>query len=63
MPVYQINVFVCEVCSKSVSTTKETSPYSDPVVVPPNNEKWEYIGESPNEKLACDDCFTKSKAA
>jgi hypothetical protein len=35
MPVYQINVWVCEVCGKALSTTEETSPYSDPVVIPP----------------------------
>jgi rubrerythrin len=62
MPVYQINVWVCEVCGKVLSTIKEASPYSDPVVVPPNYIEWEYVGEPPNEKLACPECYAKSKA-
>uniref|UniRef100_A0A6H1ZBM8 Uncharacterized protein n=1 Tax=viral metagenome TaxID=1070528 RepID=A0A6H1ZBM8_9ZZZZ len=57
MPIYQTNRWVCEVCGKGVSVTKVTSPYDDPVVVNPNGEKWDYVGEFPSEKLACPDCY------
>ena len=56
MPVYQINVWVCEVCNRVGKTAAETFPYSDPVVVPPDHEDWEYIGERGAELLACPSC-------
>ncbi len=56
MPIYQVNIWVCEVCNKTVSTAEETSPYSDPVIVPPNDEEWDYVGDHPDEKLACPNC-------
>lgn len=61
MPVYQINMWVCEVCDKTLSTTEETSPYSDPVVKPPNNIEWGYVGDGPNEKLACPECLAAAQ--
>jgi len=59
MPVYQTNLWVCEVCGKTMSTCEETSPYSDPVVVPPNAIKWEYIKKDGKELLACPECQKK----
>ena len=59
MPVIQTNKWVCEVCGKEVLDTKETFPYSDPVVIPPGEVEWKYVGKIPNEKLACPDCQNK----
>ncbi len=57
MPIIQINVWICEVCGLVATQSHETTPYSDPVVIPP--ERWGYVGELPNEKLACSECLAK----
>ncbi len=56
MAIYQTNTWVCEVCGKIESSTKEVFPYDDPVVEP-NDKVWEYTREFPNEKLACPECL------
>jgi hypothetical protein len=61
MPVYQTNIWICEICGKIISVTEETTPYSDPVVVPPTDIDWNYVGEFPNEKLSCPDCLLANK--
>lgn len=57
MSVYQINLFVCEVCGTLTSTLKETSMYDDPVVDPPKGEVWGYTDE---DKFACPKCLNNS---
>lgn len=65
MPIIQVNVWTCEVCNKTLTTAEETSPYTDPVVCPPNDghwgAEWGYLGENPDEKLACPECLAKSR--
>jgi len=58
MPVYQTNLWICEVCGGVDSTIEETSPYSDPVVRPPNGEEWGFTKE---DLLACPECFKKAQ--
>ena len=58
MAIYQLNLFVCEICGKIESTTAEVSAYDDPLVDFPNeNEPWGYSGQCPNEKLTCPECM------
>lgn len=59
MPIYQTNVWICEVCGKIESSTEEVFPYADPVVIEPNGNVWEYTRDYPNEKLACPECLKK----
>jgi len=59
MPIYQINLWICEVCSKQFVVATEVWPYSDPTVVPPDGIEWSYVGELPDEKLACPECLKK----
>ena len=54
MSVFQVNVWVCDVCGKTETTFEETSPYSDPVVIPPNDKNWDYLDD---ERLACQECL------
>jgi ribosomal protein L37AE/L43A len=61
MAIYQTNIWICEVCGKQSVTVEEVSPYSDPVVAPPKGEEWEYVGEFPNELLACPECVKKGR--
>jgi ribosomal protein L37AE/L43A len=58
MPVVQVNIWICECCGKTVTTSEVTSPYSDPVVAL-TTEEWEFIGEGTAEKLACPKCQQK----
>jgi hypothetical protein len=60
MPIYQTNIWVCEVCNSIQTTTEEVSPYSDPVVTPLDGVEWDYI-KSP-EKLACPGCVRNHKS-
>ena len=60
MPVIQINVWICEVCGYIATETSHTFPYADPVVEPPNDIEWEYIGA--DEKLACPACVVKHES-
>lgn len=59
MPIVQINVWICEVCRFTATVVEKPAPYSDPVVGPPNDSQWGYVGEAPNEKLACPQCMHK----
>ena len=56
MPIYQTNLWICELCGHTEATVEETCPYSDPVVVPPGGVEWDYIGTGADEKLACPKC-------
>ena len=56
MPVFQTNLWVCEGCGVVASTARETSPYGDPVVAPPEGEQWEYVSKDGAELLVCPDC-------
>jgi|GEM_PF-3469167 hypothetical protein len=62
MTIYQTNLWICEVCGKHSATVEEVTPHSDPVVYPPDGEEWEYVGEFPNELLACPECVEKAAA-
>lgn len=55
MPIYQINLWVCEVCGLSVETHEKVMPHDDPVVCLPD-ENWEYITIEGKELLACPKC-------
>lgn len=63
MSVYQTNVWVCEVCGFVESTSEETSPYSDPVVLPPRGVEWEYLKKDGKELLACPACQATNKCS
>lgn len=54
MPVYQTNIFICDVCGKVESITKLQSTYYDPVIVPP--DRWGY---TKNDRFACSNCMEK----
>lgn len=56
MPIYQTNLWVCELCDGMVSTSKEVGAYTDPVVKHPPGDPWEYIMVAKKERLACPDC-------
>lgn len=56
MPIIQINLFICEQCGRSVTTTKQESLYSDPVIVPPPG--WERSAVS--DLLLCRECGLKA---
>jgi len=59
MPIYQTNIFMCEVCGKVSSYTKEVEMYDDPVVNLPEEESWEYPPSKPNI-LHCPECLKKN---
>lgn len=59
MAVYQINVWVCEVCGKTETTSQRTGPYSDPLVEYPNGIEWPDVSVDGKEKLACPECGKK----
>lgn len=60
MPIYQINMFICEVCGKISTDGSEISMREDhSVVVPPNNEEWDFNNE---DNLCCPDCISKPEA-
>jgi hypothetical protein len=55
MPVFQTNVWVCELCGGIKSATEEVTPWTDKAVTRPKG-CWEYLGIAPHEKLACPKC-------
>lgn len=55
--IFQINLFICESCGYTSTTSEETASYSDPVVTDPPGEEWGYIGEMPHEKHVCPKCI------
>ena len=56
MPIYQTNIWICEVCKIVKSITEEVSPTSDPVVLL-SDEQWGYIcTHDKGEVLACPTC-------
>lgn len=62
MPIYQINIWICEVCEKTMSTTAKVFPFYDDTVEYPNKIEWDYIDIDEDEKLACPECVTKYKS-
>ena len=61
MSVKQINIWECELCDKMETTITNTSPYSDPVVVPLNQEEWGYIDKDGKEIHVCPKCLREDK--
>ena len=59
MPIYQTNLWVCELCNKVVSTSKEVGAYDDPVVTYPHGDPWDYVRVAKEERLACPDCVAR----
>ncbi len=56
--VTQINVFVCELCFiESVVVNEGVDIWNEPTVIPPEGEKWGYVGE----RFACPACVEKSR--
>jgi rubrerythrin len=68
MPIYQINLWVCEVCGDTFSTTAaDISMYDDPVVIPPDAipdpihgtvTKW---GFTAADELTCPKCMARKE--
>lgn len=56
MPIYQTNVFVCEVCGLIESVTESYDMHYDPVITPPS-DGWNYTEKE--DKLACPNCMKK----
>ena len=54
MPIYQMNLWICEVCGTCATTTEEVSPFDDPVVGYPHGQQWKYWSD--RETLACPNC-------
>jgi len=59
MPILQVNIWICENCGITSTTTEETSQYSDPVIMPPKGEVWDYIVKNEKELFVCGECFEK----
>ncbi len=55
MPIYQTNIWVCEVCGKITTTVASVSQYDDPVVFLPESQ-WEYVQVGGIGLLACPQC-------
>lgn len=55
MPVYQTNLWICEICNVVIATNKEVFPYDDPVVAPEQVE-WCFIMRDDKELLVCPNC-------
>ena len=58
MGIYQINLWVCDWCGKKTTTTRTTTPYSDPVVMI-EGEEWDYIKINDKIVFACPECLEK----
>lgn len=59
MAIYQTNIYICGVCGKIESTTKEVELHDDPIVDDqPNGEARGYI---PGCGSACSGCFEKKQ--
>ncbi len=58
MPIYQTNIWICEICGKVESITKETNLWTNSVETPPSGE-WDYVGANEVKKLACQECIKK----
>ena len=59
MPICQTNLWTCEVCGSTQTTTAEVMPGDYPVVCSPGNEEWEYITVGKHKLLACPECVVK----
>ena len=60
MSITQINIWCCEACPyQAVSVAKDVGAYSDPVVVPPQDEQWEFLVINGKERHVCPSCFKK----
>lgn len=57
MPIYQTNLWVCEVCHKQVPDCKEVGTYADPVVGYPPGGEWGFLLVDGKEVLACPACM------
>ena len=59
--IIQTNTFICEVCERMESVTKEVGIYDDPVISFPENTKWgyRYIINGGDDKLRCPECFER----
>jgi len=63
MGILQVNMWTCEVCGSMWITQENVSPYSDPVVAPPESWRdglidiWDYVVIDDDEKMACPQCY------
>lgn len=67
--IIQTNTFICEICGRMESVTKEVGIYDDPVIIfpentrpvilCPENDKWgyRYISDGGDDKLRCPECL------
>lgn len=79
MPIYQTNLWVCELCGKTESTSEEVTMWSDPVVSPPQRDpgnpetQWDVVKVTVRDahgtathwdhKLACPECAAKLESS
>jgi len=60
MGIIQINLWSCENCNHKENTVLlDLTPYSDPVISPPNNLEWKYLEVNGKELLCCPECVSK----
>lgn len=56
MPVYQINLYACDICGHVQYTTATTFLGCESEVAPPYHEEWGIITKDDAEFLACPAC-------
>jgi ribosome-binding protein aMBF1 (putative translation factor) len=61
MGVFQINLWICELCGSCTATAEVTSQYSDPLVMPPIGAEWSYHEIDGKELLLCPKCAEGQK--
>lgn len=59
MPVFITQVWICEVCGKKVTADEEGLPSYNALSVPTQCQNWDWVGQRPDEKLACEVCVKK----
>jgi hypothetical protein len=60
MTILQVNIFICDECGFTDFSTEETSEWSDPVVVSPNQAWGFHPDESGEEPFLCPSCLQKA---
>jgi ribosomal protein L40E len=59
MPIIQINVWICEKCGATETTSEATGMYDDPIVHPPKKAgaTWDHVELGPDKyPLLCPKC-------
>ena len=62
MSITQINIWCCEACPyQAVSVVKDVEAYSEPVVMPPDDDTWGYRTIDGKERYVCPVCLKNLK--